>query len=266
MNNLKATFNEISETMVSKILDSLWELKLKEEKENKKFRVIASTEDVDRSWEIIRVNGWTWDNFMKNPVIIANHVYKVENIVGKATSIYIKNNQLVIEGIFSSSNPLGKLLADLYEEGMIKSVSVWFIPKQRDENDLKIITEAELLELSFVAVPCNPNALSLDQKQLLENFWLIKNEETSDSSSLEKIDWGEGVNDFTINSDIIKSEEITTKDVFNLLNDIKQLLERLVDGNTKKMDDAHIIAKESLQWAARAINAGLEKYKKALRS
>ena len=266
MNNLKATFNEISETMVSKILDSLWELKLKEEKENKKFRVIASTEDVDRSWEIIRANGWTWDNFMKNPVIIANHVYKVENIVGKATSIYIKNNQLVIEGIFSSSNPLGKLLADLYEEGMIKSVSVWFIPKQRDENDLKIITEAELLELSFVAVPCNPNALSLDQKQLLENFWLIKNEETSDSSSLEKIDWGEGVNDFTINSDIIKSEEITTKDVFNLLNDIKQLLERLVDGNTKKMDDAHIIAKESLQWAARAINAGLEKYKKALRS
>ena len=203
---------------------------------------------------------------MKNPVIIANHVYKVENIVGKATSIYIKNNQLVIEGIFSSSNPLGKLLADLYEEGMIKSVSVWFIPKQRDENDLKIITEAELLELSFVAVPCNPNALSLDQKQLLENFWLIKNEETSDSSSLEKIDWGEGVNDFTIDSDIIKSEEITTKDVFNLLNDIKQLLERLVDGNTKKMDDAHIIAKESLQWAARAINAGLEKYKKALRS
>ena len=266
MNNLKATFNEISETMVSKILDSLWELKLKEEKENKKFRVIASTEDIDRSWEIIRANGWTWDNFMKNPVIIANHVYKVENIVGKATSIYIKNNQLVIEGIFSSSNPLGKLLADLYEEGMIKSVSVWFIPKQRDENDLKIITEAELLELSFVAVPCNPNALSLDQKQLLENFWLIKNEETLDSSSLEKIVWGEGVNDFTNDSDIIKSEEITTKDVFNLLNDIKQLLERLVDGNTKKMDDAHIIAKESLQWAARAINAGLEKYKKALRS
>ena len=266
MNNLKATFNEISETMVSKILNSLWELKLKEEKENKKFRVIASTEDVDRSWEIIQANGWTWDNFMKNPVIIANHVYKVENIVGKATSIYIKNNQLVIEGVFSSSNPLGRLLADLYEEGMIKSVSVWFIPKQRDENDLKIITEAELLELSFVAVPCNPNALSLDQKQLLENFWLIKNEETSDSSSLEKIDWGEGVNDFTIDSDIIKSEEITTKDVFNLLNDIKQLLERLVDGNTKKMDDAHIIAKESLQWAARAINAGLEKYKKALRS
>jgi hypothetical protein len=34
---------------------------------------------------------------MKNPVIIANHIYKIENIVGKATDIYVDNNQLVIE-------------------------------------------------------------------------------------------------------------------------------------------------------------------------
>jgi hypothetical protein len=34
---------------------------------------------------------------MKNPVIIANHVYKIENIVGKATSIYVMDNQLIIE-------------------------------------------------------------------------------------------------------------------------------------------------------------------------
>ena len=33
---------------------------------------------------------------MKNPVIIANHIYKIENIVGKATSIYVKENQLII--------------------------------------------------------------------------------------------------------------------------------------------------------------------------
>jgi hypothetical protein len=34
---------------------------------------------------------------MKNPVIIANHIYKIENIVGKATSIYVKDHQLIIE-------------------------------------------------------------------------------------------------------------------------------------------------------------------------
>ena len=243
MNQLKATFQIISEESVKKIQDSLSSLSVKEEKENRKFKVVASTEDVDRSWEIIKVDGWTWDNFMKNPVIIANHVYKIENIVGKATKIFIENNQLVIEWVFSSSNPLGVLLADLYEEWMVKTVSVWFIPKKRDEKDSKIITEAELLELSFVAVPCNPNALSLDQKQLLEESWMI--EEVKEENDEE--------NSFETN-------------VINLLNDIKSLLEILVDGNTKKLSEANIIAKETLQWAARAINSWLEKYKKALKN
>lgn len=36
--------------------------------------------------------------------------------------------------------------------------------KQRNATDYKIIEKAELLELSFVAVPCNPNAVSLDGK------------------------------------------------------------------------------------------------------
>ena len=51
-----------------------------------------------------------------------------------------------------------------------------------------------------------------------------------------------------------------------MLNDIKSLLEILVDGNTKKLSEANIIAKETLQWAARAINSWLEKYKKALKN
>ncbi len=270
MNTLKATFNEISEDIVSKIKDSISSLELKEQKWNKKFKVVASTEDIDRSWEIIKANGWKRDNFMKNPVIIANHIYKIENIVGKALSIYVKDNQLIIEGVFSSSNPLGVLLADLYEEGMIKSVSVGFIPTKRDKDNTKIITEAELLELSFVAVPCNPNALSLDQKNLLESCWMIteikENEEVWSSSSQENNSDDEGVNDSIDESIIEKRNENTNNEILLILQDIKQLLERLVDGNTKRLDDAHIIAKESLQWAARAINAGLEKYKKALKS
>lgn len=265
MNQLKATFQIISEESVKKIQEGLSSLELKEEKAERKFKVVASTEDIDRSWEIIKVNGWKRENFMKNPVIIANHIYKIENIVGKATSIYVKNNQLIIEWVFAESNPLWKLLSDLYEEWMVKTVSVWFIPNKRDEKNPKIISEAELLELSFVAVPCNPNALSLDQKNLLESFWLIEKEEVWSPSSSENNCDG-GVKDSNNDSIIEENSENSTKEILSILNDIKSLLERLVDGNTKKLDDAHIIAKESLQWAARAINTGLEKYKKALRS
>jgi len=198
---------------------------------------------------------------MKNPVIIANHVYKIENIVGKATSIYVKDNQLIIEWVFSESNPLGKLLADLYEEWMVKTVSVWFIPKSRDESNKRIITNAELLELSFVAVPCNPNALSLDQKSLLEEFWLLKEKETLASLSHEKNFDDEGVNDSTTDDTIRKNSE---KEILSTLNDIKALLEVLVDGNTKKLSEANILAKETLQNVARTVNQWLSAFKKSL--
>lgn len=262
MNNLKATFQIISDESVKKIQDSLSSLSIKEEKENRKFKVVASTEDIDRSWEIIKANWWIWNNFMKNPVIIANHVYKIENIVGKATKIFIENKQLVIEWVFSSSNPLGVLLADLYEEWMVKTVSVWFIPKKRDEKNSNIITEAELLELSFVAVPCNPNALSLDQKQLLEENWML--EKSPLFSGTKKAENSSDLSDDDI--DNFWKNSTSNKEILSILNDIKSLLEILVDGNTKKLSEANIIAKETLQWAARAINSWLEKYKKALKN
>ena len=142
-------------------------------------------------------------------------------------------------------------------------MSVWFIPLARDEKDKRIITDAELLELSFVAVPCNPNALSLDQKSLLESFWLLKEEAEAPS---EKNLTAGGTKDSNQDEIIEKTELISNKEILSTLNDIKSLLEILVDGNTKKLSEANIIAKETLQWAARAINAGLEKYKKALKA
>ena len=253
----------LTDEKINELKNLINNLDLKEVKQWRTFKVVASTEDSDRSWEIIKASGWDYTNFMKNPVIIANHVYKIENIVGKATSIYVKDNQLIIEWVFSESNPLGKLLADLYEEWMVKTVSVWFIPKSRDESNKRIITNAELLELSFVAVPCNPNALSLDQKSLLEQFWLIKNEEVWSSSSLENCCDG-GVNDSTDNSSIEENSQNSTKEILSTLNDIKALLETLVDGNTKKLSEANILAKETLQNVARTVNQWLSAFKKSL--
>ena len=251
----------LTDEKINELKNLINNLDLKEVKQWRTFKVVASTEDSDRSGEIIKASGWDYTNFMKNPVIIANHVYKIENIVGKATSIYVKDNQLIIEWVFSESNPLGKLLADLYEEWMVKTVSVWFIPKSRDEGNKRIITNAELLELSFVAVPCNPNALSLDQKSLLEEFWLLKEKETLASLSHEKNFDDEDVNDSTTDDTIRKNSE---KEILSTLNDIKALLEVLVDGNTKKLSEANILAKETLQNVARTVNQWLSAFKKSL--
>ena len=242
----------LTENQINELKNLISSFDLKEVKKWRRFRVVASTEDSDRAWEIIKANWWDYKNFMKNPVIIANHVYKKENIVGKATSIYVMDNQLIIDWVFSESNPLWKLLADLYDEGMVKTVSVWFIPKSRDESNKRIITSAELLELSFVAVPCNPNALSLDQKQLLEENWM-----------LEKKDAPQSVSEDTV-SERHPEDNISNKEILSMLTDIKALLENLVDGNTKKLSDANILAKETLQNVARTVNQWLAAFKKSL--
>lgn len=260
MNEVKAKFLQISEENAIALKNQLSQLVFEEkkgEKADRKFRVIASTEDNDRAGEIIKAEGRDYENFMKNPVILANHNYSIESIVGKATKIQIQEGKLVIEGVFSKANPLVVLLADLYEEGMVKTVSVGFIPKQRQEDNRRIITSAELLELSFVAVPCNPNALSLDQKELMQkgiDAGLIKGEGTIE------------------NEEENKKKKLTLKDfeafkaeIKGELAEVKNLLQALLDGKSKGAEEANYIAKETLQNIAKATNEGLALFKKAVR-
>ena len=149
---------------------------------------------------------------------------------------------MIIEGVFSKSNPLGVLLADLYDEGMVKTVSVGFIPKQRQEDNRRIITSAELLELSFVAVPCNPNALSLDQKQLMKK----------------------GIEAGIIQEEKSELEAFKAK-ILEEIHEVKNLLKALLDGKSKGADEANYIAKETLQNIAKAANEGISMFKKAVR-
>ena len=242
MNTLQAKFLAIGEEQANAIKSQISSLEIKGEDSDRKFRVVASTEDTDRSWEVIKLSAWDWENYMKNPVIIANHDYQIENIVGKATKIWAEDGKLIIEGVFSKSNPLGVLLADLYDEGMVKSVSVGFIPKQRQEDNRRIITSAELLELSFVAVPCNPNALSLDQKQLMQK----------------------GIEAGILQEE--KSElEAFKAEILGEVAEVKNLLKALLDGKSKGADEANYIAKETLQNIAKAANEGISMFKKAVR-
>ena len=119
------------------------------------------------------------------------------------------------------------------------------------------------MELSFVAVPCNPNALSLDQKALLEENWMLEKKEESPSFSGTKK--SENSSDSTDdNIDNSWENSISNKEILNTLNDIKSLLEILVDGNTKKLSDANILAKETMQTIARTVNEGLSAFKKSL--
>ena len=218
-------------------------LEIKEVKENE-FEVIVSTDTIDRSGESITQDWIDIKEYMKNPVVLVNHNYTVESIVWKTIKVWQDGNKTMAKWIFSQTNPKAKLVQDLYNEGMLKAVSIWFIPVERKNGD--VITKSRMLEFSFVAVPCNPEALDTTWKNLYKkwiNAGLIIDHK---KKSMEK--------------------EISLKDILvevkNLSEKIDNITKSLADdkAEAKKVEDA-IEKKQTLQNIDRAIGEALKNFK-----
>jgi len=109
-------------------------------------------------------DGWDITNYKKNPVILWGHNYwDMKAIIGACDKIGVEEIEgkkcLVMEGVFAKTEE-GQYVRRLYDDGILKTVSVGFIPKERNGNQ---ITKQELLELSFCGVPSNPDAVSLEK-------------------------------------------------------------------------------------------------------
>lgn len=134
--------------------------------QNGSFDVIISTEDTDRSGEIVKQSGWELKNYKNNPIVLWGHDY-YSLPIGVCTETYLTEKDgvpaLGAKGVFLSAdiNPFAQQVRKLYEFGIGKgagvgcTTSVGFIPKEFDENARNTITKAELLEFSFVPIPAN---------------------------------------------------------------------------------------------------------------
>lgn len=122
---------------------------------------VASDEVTDRQGEVIMQDGWDLSNFKKNPVIQWAHD-SYEPAIATAEKIGFKmvdgKKKLVYAPVFHRKTPMSNYIADLVDAGIIKASSVGFKPTEQEENTY---TKAELLEISFVNVPANQNALAL---------------------------------------------------------------------------------------------------------
>jgi hypothetical protein len=135
--------------------------------EGETYSMVISEEIPDRDGETIILSGGDTKNYMKNPVVLLDHEYEVDAICGKTISLKIVGKQMIAEWVWADTED-AQLAKQLYDGGFLKTSSIGFISLQRDEKDRSIITKWELLEWSLVAVPCNPNALSLDGKALYQ--------------------------------------------------------------------------------------------------
>lgn len=151
-------FKIYSKEAAEKLAKAISNASKKEIKGNGTFEVVATTEGIDRDGEILLVSGWDFTNFMKNPIILWGHnYYEMDAIIGAVTELVQEDARVIVRGVFANTEA-GQTARQLYDDGILKTVSVGFIPKEKQGNT---ITKAELLEVSFVSIPANPDAMSL---------------------------------------------------------------------------------------------------------
>ncbi len=129
------------------------------------IEIIGSTGISDRDGEVINPDGWDLKNFKKNPVILPAHDYRAPAIA-RAKSVKIEDKKLKFEIEFPQDGiyPLADIYRKLYKSGFMKASSVGFVPSEWVNGDgekepYRTYLKQELLELSLVSVPVNPEAL-----------------------------------------------------------------------------------------------------------
>lgn len=129
----------------------------KSRSEENKFHTVFSTAKEDRHGDIVKQE-WDLKSYKNNPVLLDSHNYdSIEHIIGGIKPITVKDNKLQGDITFALENPKGLLAYKLAVGGFLNTTSVGFIPKEFD--DKGTILKSELLEISAVSVPANPEAL-----------------------------------------------------------------------------------------------------------
>lgn len=124
------------------------------------FHAVFSTDSVDRHGDVVMQEP-DLRAFRKNPVFLDSHNYdSIEHIIGGVQKIKARKEEGFMDGdiAFFTDNPKGLLARKGVEQGFINATSIGFIPTDFDERT-GAITKWELLEISLVSVPANPEAL-----------------------------------------------------------------------------------------------------------
>jgi len=132
---------------------------------------VLSDATPDRFGDIVQVEGWEFQNFKKNPVALFSH--RADFPIGTWSNIRIGEKALRGELILAPKgiSPRIDEIRGLVEAGILRAVSVGFKPLashpvDNTKNDPfgmapQIYTKSELVEVSLVAIPANPNALAV---------------------------------------------------------------------------------------------------------
>lgn len=128
---------------------------------------VLSDETVDRMGDIVSADGWVLTKFKANPMALFAHDGRFP--IGEWENVRVAGGKLIGRLKLATRGTSARLdeLISLVEQGILRAVSVGFIPIKSEPLDEKRpydgtrFLKQELLECSLVSVPANPAALAL---------------------------------------------------------------------------------------------------------
>ena len=164
------------------------------EGETIKLKWYASTNDEDRYEDIVEPEAFksSVNRFLQTGVILLQHKHDI--ILWKPLTATIDGKWLYIE-VELSNDYKGewqeKSVFQLIEAWILNGFSIWFIPSAADYTEdngeyTRIIKDLDLVEVSIVSIPANPNAIFTLTKSLNK---YIRDSKNIFEKNAEIIDW-----------------------------------------------------------------------------
>ena len=225
------------------------ELKDFNEKE-RTFLAVASTEAVDRDGDILRANGWKLKHFKQNPVVLLFHNAH-DFPIAKSIETYTEDGKLFFKPKFATKemNPMAEYAWQMYKNKFMRAFSVRFDPIKWTEIEPEDGEKAdawsrgieyksqELLEISMVNIPANPEAL----KSSMMHDFVVKSFIVGNSKRFPGIDFSKIFKD---EDDRVKGFDFTKdlKGKYDRIDELKRIKEKTViesalDQEIKTLED-----------------------------
>lgn len=131
---------------------------------DKPIQLVISTDTVDRYDDTLALDGWDLKAFEANPVCLWMHS-RWDMPIARATKVWLEKNALMAELEFAGAdiNPMAPAIEAAIRKGFLNAASVGFRPveygpRKDSEGYGLAFLKQELLEISVVTIPANPDA------------------------------------------------------------------------------------------------------------
>jgi len=204
------------------------------------FEWIISTKDIDNWDDIVNPFWIDYIDYMKSPIIKANHQYEIEYNIWRCTELIPDSNQIKAKWYFVLNQAIEdeKMIAHKLENWLLNCFSIWYTVTQSTFQEInwkqiRYIDKWKIFEFSIVDIPMNwkavitknlkdLNNLQNNIKNMEENN--IKQEETKEIEvKQDEIKTDENI-EIETKSEEVKQENTELKSVLAELLEIKTLL------------------------------------------